>query len=113
MVRSLAGTGRFGFVAGQSSGPLPDYVLLTDLQAFQAEVAPAGANPPVEVVVNLTVTVLRDIDRRVVATRSFVRRAGAPDDDALTVVRAFDAAMQPVLAEMVSWTLAVVGGAGA
>lgn len=110
MVRSLAGTGRFGFVGGQSTGPLPDYVLLTDLQAFQAEVAPEGAAAPVEVVLSMTVTILRDIDRRVIATRSFERRAAAPNDDALTVARAFDAAMRPLLADLVGWTLAVVGG---
>ena len=67
MVRSLAGTGRFGFVGGQTTGPLPDYIILTDLEAFQAEVAPAGASRPLSVVVRATLTVLSDIDRRVVA----------------------------------------------
>jgi ABC-type uncharacterized transport system auxiliary subunit len=62
------------------------------------------------VVVRMTATLLRDIDRRVVATRSFEHRAAAPNDDALTVVRAFDAAMTPLLADLTSWTLAVVGG---
>ena len=113
LVRSLAGTGRFGFVGGESSGPLPDYVLISDLEAFQAELAPAGATPPVTVVVRLTVTILRDLDRRVVATQSFEGRAGAAGDDAPTVVTAFDAAMGQVLRDATSWTSAVAtGGAG-
>ena len=110
LVRSLAGTGRFAFVGGESSGPLPDYVLISDLEAFQAALAPPDTTPPVTVVVRLTLTILRDLDRRVVATQSFEGRAGAAGDDAPTVVTAFDAAMGRVLRDATSWTSAVTGG---
>jgi cholesterol transport system auxiliary component len=108
LIRSLAGTGRLGFVGGESSGPLPDYVLLTDIQAFQAEVTPGGA-APVRVDVRMTLTLLRDIDRSVIAAHRFERSVSAGSDDAATVVAAFDVAMRSLLAEATGWILASTG----
>jgi cholesterol transport system auxiliary component len=108
LIRSLAGRGRLGFVGGESSGPLPDYVLLTDIQAFQAEVTPGGA-APVRVDVRMTLTLLRDIDRSVIAAHRFERSVGAGSDDAATVVAAFDVAMRSLLAEATGWILASTG----
>jgi cholesterol transport system auxiliary component len=114
MVRTLANTGRLGFVGGSTTGPLPDYVLLVDLQAFQAEVAPAGTQPPVTAVIRMSLTVVRDIDRRVVASRRFERRVGTTSDDALNVVSAFNAGMDAMLRDVTSWLIAVdAGRAGA
>ncbi|WP_323771242.1 ABC-type transport auxiliary lipoprotein family protein [Antarctobacter sp.] len=99
LVRSLANSGRFALVTAAGSGPSPDYVLMTDLQAFQAEV---GADS-VTIVVRSTMTLLSDTDGRVVSSRSFDTSATAPDTSREMVVAAFDAAMTAQLTEVLDW----------
>jgi ABC-type uncharacterized transport system auxiliary subunit len=90
---------------------LPDYLLLTDIEAFQAEVR-QGAEPPVEVVVRLTLTLMRDIDGRVVGVRRFERTVGAASDGPPDVVSAFNVAMSGLLQEATAWIVAAMSGAG-
>jgi cholesterol transport system auxiliary component len=112
LIRSVANSGRAGFVGGPAgTGPLPDYLLLTDIEAFQAEVR-QGAEPPVEVVVRLTLTLMRDIDGRVVGVRRFERTVGAASDGAPDVVSAFNVAMSGLLQEATGWIVAAMSGAG-
>jgi cholesterol transport system auxiliary component len=111
LIRSIANSGRTGFVGQPASGPLPDYDLLTDLEAFQAEVQ-RGGEPPYQVVVRMTLTLVRDLDGRVVATRRFERSVGAPSSDDATIVSAFNVAMSGLLAEVTAWTVGAMSGAG-
>lgn len=106
LVRSLANSGRFALVTSAGTGPVPDYVLLTDLQAFQAEV---GAET-VSVVIRSTMTLLRSVDGAVVASRSFANEMEVPDTSAENVVAAFDAAMTQQMTDVVRW---LVGRTGA
>lgn len=110
LVRSLANTGRIGFVTSQTAGPLPDYVLQTDIEAFQAEVTPASDRGGLAVVVRLNLTLSRDVDGRTLARRSFAASAIAANDDPLTVVSAFNTVMTRLLGETASWTVGVIGG---
>lgn len=105
LVRSLANSGRFALVTSAGSGPSPDYVLMTDLQAFQAELAADG----IHVVIRSTMTLLRDTDGAILASRSFSSDAPAADSSAARIVDAFDAAMTAQLAEMVDWLTATGG----
>ena len=104
LVRSLAGSGRFALVTGAGSGPSPDYVLLTDLQAFQAEVTP----DQVTVVIRTTMTLLSDIDGTIISSRSFANTATVPDTTT-EIVAAFDQAMTQQLGDVVGWLASNVG----
>ena len=110
LTRSLANSGRFAFVSAASVGPLPDFTLMTDVERFEAELLPAGG-APARAVVSMTLTVLRDVDGRLVASRRFSRTAEAPDTDALAIVSAFEAATGALLREAVPWASAVMTGA--
>ncbi|MFT3972783.1 MAG: ABC-type transport auxiliary lipoprotein family protein [Amaricoccus sp.] len=108
LARSLANTGRFAFVGTSTVGPLPDFTLLTDIDAFQAETT--GGGDPARVVVSMTLTVLRDVDGRLVASRHFVQTANAPATDARSLVLAFDAANGALLRDAVPWATSVMTG---
>ena len=111
LIRSIGNSGRAGFVsAPTTAGPLPDYLLLTDIEAFQAEVQ--AGEPPVRVVVRLTLTLMRDVDGRVLATRRLKRIVGAPSDNAPDVIAAFNVAMSGLLGEATAWTVGAMSGAG-
>ena len=105
LVRSLANSGRFSLVTSAGTGPSPDYVLMTDLQAFQAEVV---AQKTV-VVIEATLTLLNDQDGAIVASRSFSSAVPVADTSTAQVVAGFDAAMTQQLTELVSWLVARPG----
>ncbi|PZQ51626.1 MAG: ABC transporter [Rhodovulum sulfidophilum] len=108
LIRAIANSGAVGYVGGDAAGPLPDYVLLTDIQAFQAELTPAGQ--PDQVTVRLTLTMVRDADRRLVGSRIIERHAPLAGTDPLTVANAFNAAMTSLLDEATRWTISSMGG---
>lgn len=99
LVRSLVGSGRFALVTSAGSGPPPDYLLLTDLQAFQAEVM----SGEVVVVIRTAMTLLRDADGSVVSSRSFINSTTASDTTTEHVVSGFDRAMTQQLRDVVGW----------
>jgi cholesterol transport system auxiliary component len=111
LVRTIDNTGRVAFVSGQSLGPVPDYILLGDLRDFQVEIVPGG-EPPVVVVVSLALSLMRDLDQRVIATQVFERRVPAASSEAQTVVAAFDRAMDAVLAEAAAWSVTTAAASG-
>ena len=59
----------------------------------------------------MTLSVVRDADGRLVASRRFTRTAEAPDTDALSIVSAFEAANGALLREAVPWATTVMTGA--
>lgn len=105
LVRSLANSGRFALVSAAGTGPTPDYLLLTDLQAFQAEISAEGAT----VVVRSTLSLIDDLDGRVVSSRSFATTRTVAGTSTDLIVPAFDDAMTQHLAEVVAWLAAVPG----
>jgi len=111
LARSLANTGRYAFVTTGTVGPLPDFTVMTDLDAFEAQLLPREGGAPARVVVSMTVSVVRDADGRLVASRRFSRSAEAQDTGASAIVAAFEAANGAVLREAVPWATTVMTGA--
>lgn len=105
LVASLQGTGAFRRVGRDGAGLTPDYVLLVELAAFQAE-APAPGVSATQVRVAVTATLVREEDGRLIAARRFDQTAMAPSSATLDLVAAFDVATRAMLAGVVDWTLA-------
>ncbi|TDL81265.1 hypothetical protein E2L08_06220 [Palleronia sediminis] len=101
LVRSIAGTGRVGYVGPGEGGPVPDIAVLTRIDAFQVETVGQGF----EVAVSVNVTLLRDRDQSVIASRAFDQRAAAADDVARAVVPAFQSALNVILPEIADWVV--------
>ena len=105
LVASFQNLGGFALVGRTGAGLMPDYTLMTDLQAFQAE--PGGLDTkPFVVRISAMMTVIRESDRRIVASRRFIATSQVETDDTLALVGGFDDAMQSVLLEAVRWTTA-------
>ncbi|WP_102107638.1 ABC-type transport auxiliary lipoprotein family protein [Oceaniglobus roseus] len=105
LVRTLAGTGRLGYVGRSEGGPVPDVVALARLDAFEIEVAPDGA---LTARTAIALSLIRDRDQRVIGGRRFEATAPAADDSPKAVVAAFQAAMDRLLPEIAGWTVARV-----
>ena len=108
LVASFQNAGGFRLVGRDGAGLLPDYTLMTELQEFQAE--PSGPGPgAMTVKVAMMMTLIRESDRRIVASRRFASTAEAATDDSLPLVSAFDGALKKVMQEAVLWTRSQAG----
>jgi cholesterol transport system auxiliary component len=108
LIASIQDSGAFRLVGRPTSGPLPDYTLLTELRAFQAE-ATTAEGPPYRVRVGLMLSLVRESDRSVIAGTTLLAERLVDSPDALALVPAFDAATDDVLRQSVSWLLARFG----
>lgn len=108
LVASFQNLGGFRLVGRTGAGLMPDYTLMTEVQEFQAE--PAGpVTPEITVRVSLMLTLIRESDRRILATRRITATESAASDQTTLVVQAFDRALQTVLREAVLWTRTQAG----
>lgn len=103
LIRSISGTGRIGYVGQSEGGPVPDTALLARVDAFQVGIPSPGA---FEVSVDISLTLLRDRDQSVVASRSFAGTAQAADDAPTSVVSAFQGVLDTLLPQMADWAVA-------
>jgi cholesterol transport system auxiliary component len=104
LVASLQNSGAFRLVGRDGAGLTPDYVLLVEVNDFQAE-APLPDSPLTLVRVSLSITMVREEDGSLIASRRFDQTATATSADTLALVGAFDAATRQVLSDAVAWTL--------
>ncbi len=105
LVTSFQNLGGFRLVGRTGAGLMPDYTLMTELQEFHAQ--PVGAEAePLDVRVSAMMTLIRESDRRIIATRRFAATARVQSDETTDVVRGFDSALRQVLGEAVVWTRA-------
>jgi len=108
LIASFQNLGGFRLVGRTGAGLMPDYTLMTELQEFQAEPTGAGtAN--VTVKVSVMMTLIRESDRRIVASRRIAAIVPVGSDDTLAIVAGFDRALQTVLSEAHLWTKAQAG----
>jgi cholesterol transport system auxiliary component len=112
LVASFQNIGGFRLVGRTGAGLMPDYTLMTELQEFQAE--PAGPDASVFILkVSMLVTLIRESDRRIVASRKIAATGTVASDDTATLVAGFDRVVQTVLTETVLWTRSRTGSSGA
>lgn len=103
LVASFQNLGGFRLVARTANGLNPDYTLMTELQDFQAE--PVGPEAETYLIrVSVMATLIRESDRRIVASNRFTATQTVGSDDTLTLVGGFDRAVQTLLQEIVVWT---------
>lgn len=105
LVRSIAATGRIGYVGNSEGGPVPDAALLVRMDAFEVFVAPSGE---VRTRVQIDLTVVNDRDQRVLGSRNFVQESNATNDSAPAIAAAFQAALNVLLPTAADWALQVL-----
>jgi cholesterol transport system auxiliary component len=102
IIQSFQSSGAIEAVAGRRSDLRPDFMLQTDIEAFQAR--PVVAGPP-EARVALSARLLTMPKRLVVGTAAIGRSAPAAAQDLPSIAAAFDDALGKVLKRLVEWTL--------
>lgn len=102
LVDAFGNSGKLPAVGRENVGLRADYLLKTDLAAFQASYA-AGAVPTITVSISAKII---SMPRRMIATgRVFTAEVAASSDTTLAVRDAFQQATSEALAQLVDWTL--------
>ncbi|MGB5985461.1 MAG: ABC-type transport auxiliary lipoprotein family protein [Desulfobacterales bacterium] len=109
LVESFENSGKIVAVGRQAVTLQSDYLLISELREFQAEFTEDQALP--EVVVALSVRIIRQPAARIVNAHTFRAVVTAGDGDMEAIVQAFDSALGKVLKQMVIWTLDAVATA--
>ena len=106
LVESFENTGRILAVGRESVGLRPDFVLKLELREFQAEYRSPETPPLVHV--RIIGKLVRMPVREIVATHMAEESVAASANTLDAVVTAFDAALGPVLKDLVIWALSAV-----
>ena len=102
IIQSFRSSGAIAVVADRRSGVRPDFVLQTDITAFEATETASG---PPDVRVAMSATLIRMPRREVVGTTQIARTVTAQATDLESIALAFDDALGKVLKDLVEWTL--------
>jgi cholesterol transport system auxiliary component len=110
LVGSLLNRAGFRLVTRVGAGLIPDYTVMTEIQAFEATINPAVSVSSPETAradIILHITLIRDADRAILDTRRIAASVLVNSDSTIAIVAGFDAAMKVVLAETVAWLVSV------
>ncbi|MEZ5863954.1 MAG: ABC-type transport auxiliary lipoprotein family protein [Geminicoccaceae bacterium] len=102
IIQSFRNSGAIAVVTDRRSEVRPDFMLQTDIIAFQAHLAESG---PPEVRVMMAAKLIAMPRRDVVGTTEIGRTVPAAAGDLPSIVAAFDEALGKVLKRLVEWTL--------
>lgn len=107
MLRSLNDAGALRYVGRRPIGGTADYLLLSELTDFQAELAPDGE--AVTTRLRLTARLVREADATILGSRTIETTAPAASTDPEDVVAGLDAATRAALRELTTWALRRMG----
>jgi cholesterol transport system auxiliary component len=102
IIQSFRSSGAIDVVADRRSGVRPDFLLQTDITAFEAMHRAAG---PPDVRAAMSATLIRMPRREVVGTTQIDHTMTAQASDLGSIAVAFDEALGNVLKRLVEWTL--------
>lgn len=104
LVNSLLNQGGFRLVTRVGAGLKPDHTLMSEIQAFQAELIGSDL---AQVRISLQMTLIQEFDRSIAGTRRFDTTVAASSDSTEALISALDEAMQSVLANAIGWVHAL------
>lgn len=107
MVRSFEDTGALGYVGRRPLAGSADYLLVSELTDFQAELGPEGEATTTRV--RLTARLVRERDAHILGSRTIETTAPAASTDPADVVEGVDAATTAALRELMIWALRRMG----
>lgn len=107
MLRSFEDTNALRFVGRRPIGGTADYLLVSDLTDFQAELDPDGDT--ITTRVRLTTRLVRNADGTILGSRTIQTTAPAASTDPSAVVVGFNAATSAALRELTTWALRRMG----
>jgi cholesterol transport system auxiliary component len=107
LVNALLDRGDFRLVTRVGAGLMPDHTLMTEIQSLQAELTGEGPAPALTRIL-LQMTLIRESDRAIVATRRIGGITEVTSDDTTALIAGLDRTMQALLLEAVAWMNGII-----
>ena len=107
MLRSFADTNALRYVGRRPIGGTADYLLVSELTDFQAELGPDG--DAVKTRVRLTARLVRESDASILGSRTIQITAPAASTEPAAVVAGFNEATSAALQDLTVWALRRMG----
>ncbi len=107
MLRAFEDTNALRYVGRRPLGGTGDYVLISELTDFQAELDATGQG--VTTRLRMTVRLVREADASIIGSRTIQTVAQAASTDTLAVVQSFDQATAAALQDLTGWALGLIG----
>lgn len=107
MLRAFEDAGALRYVGRRPVGGAADYLLLSELTDFQAEIAPDGET--VTTRLRLTARLVREADATILGSRTIETTAPAASTAVENVVAGLDAATRAALRDLTTWALRRMG----
>lgn len=106
LIESFENTGKVAAVGRSTVGLRADYVIVTDLREFQAQVieAPDGQRT-LRVDVRLNIKIIDEIEDQIIASNSFEELEPSKSDKAPDLAAAFDEALGDAMRKAVEWSI--------
>lgn len=106
LIESYENSGKVDAVGRSAVSLRADYLVVTDLREFQAQVPPETLEDNrLQVLVRLNFKLVNaDLDR-IIGSRSFEERVEAESDNADDIAQAFDEALGDVMRDAVEWSI--------
>ncbi|MEL6806281.1 MAG: ABC-type transport auxiliary lipoprotein family protein [Pseudomonadota bacterium] len=113
MIESFENSGKVPAVGSSAIGLRADFLIVTDIREFQAEVPTLNSDAPLEINVRLNIKVIDAFSDRIISSRSFEEIAQATSDEPSDVAVAFDNALGDTLRDAVEWSIRSIASYGA
>lgn len=107
ILRAFEDHNALSYVGRQPIGTSGDFVLLTEITDFQAELGADGESAMTRV--RVTARVVRESDARVLARRTFTATAPSASTETLAIVQSFNDATDQLLPDLTRWALGAMG----
>ena len=106
LIESYENSGKVDAVGRSAIGLRADYLIVTDVREFQAQL-PVDSAPdaPLEVHVRLNIKIVDAFTDKIIASRSFTEVFAATSDAPPDIVLAFDEALGDALRDAVEWSI--------
>ncbi len=106
LVESFENSGKVAAVGRSGVGLRADYVIVSDLREFQAEVPEgAGEDSLLDVRVRLNIKILDAFSEQIIASSGFAKTRKAESDEMIDIAGAFDSALGAAMRDAVEWSI--------
>ena len=106
LIESYENSGKVDAVGRSAIGLRADYLIVTDVREFQAQLPPNSApDAPLEAHVRLNIKIVDAFTDKIIASRSFTEVFAAASDAPPDIVLAFDEALGDALRDAVEWSI--------
>ncbi|TCL01357.1 cholesterol transport system auxiliary component [Shimia isoporae] len=111
LIESFENSGKVAAVGRSTVGLRPDYIIVTDVREFQANLPNSeDKDGPLEIHVRLNLKIIDSFSDHIIGSNSFGEVVLTQSDETLDIAQAFDTALGRAMRKSVEWSIRKIYG---